>query len=157
MASPLIVEPQDILTDCERVANALRDYYLRAHRVIERRMTVQGTSFARHKLLIMIARMGPTRSIDIAAALGQAPRTVTEGIDGLERDGLVRRDPDPDDRRAKRISITEAGNAAVRASEPERQRFIVDTLGLLTMDERNQLVTLLGKLNARLLELDAEA
>jgi DNA-binding MarR family transcriptional regulator len=145
------------LADCERVAEALRDYYLRAHRVIDRRMTAQGTSFARHKLLIMIAKQGPMRSIDIAAALGQAPRTVTEGIDGLERDGLVRRDPDPDDRRAKRISLTEAGDAAVRASEPERARFIVDTLGVLTVAERDQLVALIGKLNGRLLELGAEA
>jgi DNA-binding MarR family transcriptional regulator len=157
MASPLIVEPQYILADCERTANALRDYYLRAHRVAERRMTAQGTSFARHKLLMMVAQQQPVRSIDIAAAMGQAPRTVTEGIDGLERDGLVRRVPDPADRRAKRISLTDAGHAAVRAAEPAREQFIVDLLGALAPKERDELVMLIDKLNARLLEMDADA
>ena len=154
MATPFIMDPQENLAGCERTAEALRDYYLRAHRLVDRLMAAQGTSLARTKLLLLVETDGPIRSTDIASALGQAPRTVTEAIDGLERDGLVRRDPDPEDRRAKRISITPAGEAAVAASQPIRNQFLVDVFGILNQREREELIRVIDKLSARIEELD---
>ena len=120
---PLIVAPHDNAEpDYESASHALRDFYRRSHRLIDQIMTQQGASYARARVLSGIARDGPLRSIDLAMAFGYAPRTVTEAIDGLERDGLVRRTPDPDDRRAKRIILTSAGEAAVKASEASRVR-----------------------------------
>lgn len=153
MATPFIMDPQDKLAGCERAADALRDYYLRAHRLVDRLMAMHGTSLARTKLLMLVASDGPVRSTDIASALGQAPRTVTEAIDGLERDGLVRRDPDPDDRRAKRISVTAAGEAAIAASQPIRSRFLLDVFGALEKSELDELVRVIGKMNHRIEEL----
>lgn len=143
-----------MLADCERAAEALRDYYLRAHRLVDRLMAMHGTSLARTKLLMLVACDGPVRSTDIASALGQAPRTVTEAIDGLERDGLVRRAPDPDDRRAKRILITPEGEAAVAASQPIRAKFLVDVFSVLDAQERDELVRVIDKLSARIEELN---
>ena len=153
MATPFIMDPHKKLADCERAAEALRDYYLRAHRLVDRLMMIHGTSLARTKLLMLVERDGPVRSTDIASALGQAPRTVTEAIDGLERDGLVRRDPDPDDRRAKRISVTAAGVAAIAASQPIRNRFLIDVFGTLDKDELDELVRVIDKLSTRIEEL----
>jgi len=81
----------------------MRDLHLRMHRLFNDRMRAQGASLAQLKLLLLIERCGEMRSTDIAEALGQAPRTVTEAVDAAERDGLVVRNPDPSDRRAKRI------------------------------------------------------
>jgi len=150
------MDPHKKLAICERSADSLRDFYLRAYRLVDRQMAAQGTSLARTKVLMLVARDGATRSTDIASALGQAPRTVTEAIDGLERDGLVRRDPDPEDRRAKRISVTDAGKAAIEAAEPIRHRFFLDAFGVLDDDEHAEFVRLLGKLNQRLEEMSAE-
>ena len=157
MATPFIMGPQEKLADCERAAEALRDYYLRAHRLVDRLMAMHGTSLARTKLLMLVASDGPVRSTDIASALGQAPRTVTEAIDGLERDGLVRRDPDPDDRRAKHISVTAAGEAAIAASQPIRNRFLLDVFGTLDKDELDALVRVIGKMSHRIEELAEES
>ncbi len=157
MATPFIMDPHKNLVDCERAAEALRDYYLRAHRLLDRLMMTHGTSLARTKLLLLVASDGPVRSTDIASALGQAPRTVTEAIDALERDGLVRRDPDPDDRRAKRISVTAAGEAAIAASEPIRTRFLLDVFGTLEKDELDALVHMIGKMSDRIEELARES
>ena len=156
MATPFIMDPQKQLADCERAAEALRDYYLRAHRLLDRLMMTHGASLARTKLLLLVARGGPVRSTDIASALGQAPRTVTEAIDGLERDGFVRRDPDPNDRRAKRISVTAAGEAAIAASEPIRSRFLLDVFGTLETDELHELVRVIGKMSHRIEQLVEE-
>ena len=113
-------------------------------------MRAQGASFARARVLMHIAQRGPLRSIDLASWFGYAPRTVTEAIDGLERDGLVRRDPDPGDRRAKRISLTPAGVAAADAAEASRVRYVEDVFGALSPAECGALVGLVGKLNERL-------
>lgn len=140
-------------SDYDRAAEALRDFYLRSHRVIDRIMSAKGASFARAKMLMHIARQGAVRSIDLASLLGYAPRTITEAIDGLERDGLVRRDPDPDDRRAKRISLTPAGIEAVEGAEASRLSYVEEVFSALSANEREEIIRLVGKLNDRLAEL----
>lgn len=139
--------------DRDQASDALRAFYLRSHRLLERRMAAEGVSMARSKVLVLIARDGPLRSIDLAAVFGHAPRTVTEAIDGLERDGLVRRDPDPEDRRAKRVTLTPAGEAAAKATEALRACFIGEVFGALTPADCAALVGLVDTLNARLGEL----
>jgi DNA-binding MarR family transcriptional regulator len=139
--------------DYDRVGNAMRDFYQRSHRLIDRIMTAKGASFARARILSQIAQAGTLRSIDLAASFGYAPRTVTEAIDGLERDGLVRRDPDPADRRAKRISLTPAGEASMKVVEVSRLKYMSDVFGVLETDECDEIVRIVGKLNARLAEL----
>jgi len=137
----------------EQIADVLRNFYLRSHRVMDRIMTARGASFARTKALLHIAKDGPLRSTDLAFSLTYAPRTVTELIDGLERDGLVKREPDAEDRRAKRISLTPSGVAAAQAAEASRQQFVEIVFGTLSPSERDAIVQLMGKLNERLATL----
>ena len=53
-----------------------------------------------------------------AAALGKRagrePSSMTGLLDRMERDGLIQREPDPDDRRAQRIVLTREGKRAQR-------------------------------------------
>lgn len=137
----------------DAIAAALRDFYLRSHRVLDRIMTERGASYARAKLLMFIVPQGFCRSTDIAAHFGYAPRTVTEAIDGLERDGLVRREPDPDDRRAKRISLTDLGRTIADAAEQSRRDYVETVFSALDEAERVEIVRLVAKLNHRLAEL----
>jgi DNA-binding MarR family transcriptional regulator len=136
------------------LADRLREFYLRAHRLMDRTMSANGASFARTKFLLLLAREGPIRSTDIAVAFGLAPRTVTEALDALERDGLVRRDPDPVDRRAKRVSITEAGQTAISTSEPVRLALLDEMFGALDDADRVAFARAMDKLNARLAALE---
>ncbi|NJP90548.1 MarR family transcriptional regulator [Nonomuraea sp. FMUSA5-5] len=58
---------------------------------------------------------------ELAQAAGVSPRNATGLVDTLERDGLARRQPDPDDRRAVRAVITGAGRAWIEAfRQPSR-------------------------------------
>ena len=154
MATRLIMENRELgLSDLEAVSDALRNLYLRSHRVVDRRMTAQGASFARTKILLLIERSGSLRASDIATFFGHAPRTVTEAIDGLERDGLVRRNADPDDRRAKRISLTSAGKAVIEETDSSRRAFIEDAFGVLSPAECRTMVSLIGRVNERLKQM----
>jgi DNA-binding MarR family transcriptional regulator len=130
--------------------------FLRSHRLLDRRMTAEGASLARTKLLLYLeGEEGEARAADIAEFFGLAPRTVTEALDGLERADMVRREPDPQDRRVKRLSITEAGLAATAATEPLRVALVEQIFGVLDDAERGQLEAILVKLAAAIGEQEA--
>jgi len=59
---------------------------------------------------------GGTRLSTIAARANITPQAVGELVDDLERLGYVVREPDPDDRRAKRIVLTDRGRESVAAA-----------------------------------------
>jgi DNA-binding MarR family transcriptional regulator len=59
------------------------------------------------------------RLSDLSKRLGITASTLTRNLGRLEDRGLVRRSPDPNDRRALRVSLTRAGHEA--AIEVERQ------------------------------------
>ena len=56
---------------------------------------------------------GGTRLTTIAARANITPQAVGELVDDLERMGYLERQPDPDDRRAKRIVLTWRGRECV--------------------------------------------
>ncbi|KQY19546.1 MarR family winged helix-turn-helix transcriptional regulator [Rhizobium sp. Root482] len=126
------------------VSEKLFELYHRVHRLINESMTEEGVSLARSKFLFFLSRLGPCRSTDIAGALKFAPRTVTEAIDGLERDKLVVRKPDPEDRRAKIVSITDVGRVVLEAAEYPRKQLIEEIFSTLDdkqLDQMHQIVT----------------
>lgn len=138
----------------EPLASDLFRLFLRMQRLMNRRMAEQGASLARTKLLLFLHKRGPARAADIADFFDNAPRTVTEAIDGLERDGLVARTPDAHDRRVKHVSITDEGRRVLGETEPLRQDLIDAVFGALDADERAQLSSTLAKLLTALDGLD---
>jgi DNA-binding MarR family transcriptional regulator len=62
-----------------------------------------------------LMRHGPVRPSALAKHLGIAPRSATEVVDALEERGLVRRETDPDDRRATLVVVTDHGTEVARA------------------------------------------
>lgn len=89
------------------------------------------------------------RGVDLCRQLLKSPSHVSRIIDRAEQAGLVRRQPDPDDRRAQRITLTASGDAAVKAVMPH----LVDVLDrtiydALSSDEVETLIELLGRVTA---------
>lgn len=56
------------------------------------------------------------RLTDLAKGAGMSPQSIGELVDQLEELGMVERRPDPDDRRAKRVHLTEKAREAQRAA-----------------------------------------
>jgi DNA-binding MarR family transcriptional regulator len=93
---------------------------------------------------------GPMRLNDLAERMGISAPTASRAIDALVELGFVDRLRDPDDRRALRLGLTDAGQA--RASEREARVAVAfaPALASLTVAERKQLVGLLARLAAQL-------
>ncbi|MBB3910701.1 MarR family winged helix-turn-helix transcriptional regulator [Sphingomonas desiccabilis] len=135
------------MTDTDSLISDFGRLFLRLRRIADAHLAGQGVSVARMKLLMYLrCEHNSPRAADIASVFGHSPRTVSEAIEGLERDGLVRRTPDPMDRRVKRISLTSAGEAAVAAAEPLRLRLNDVIFGVLDEEERSQFREMLAKL-----------
>ncbi len=91
------------------------------------------------------------------AELAQVSRaTITGLLDTLERDGFVRREPAPDDRRMVTVSLTPAGDKFMHDLLPVHFRLISAMMTGLTESERKTLVRLLAKVIGTLGGLNAK-
>ncbi|MGI8701753.1 MAG: MarR family winged helix-turn-helix transcriptional regulator [Nocardioidaceae bacterium] len=86
------------------------------------------------------------RPSELADHLHISPRSVTEVVDSLEQRGLVRRDSDPDDRRASLISLTGEGAALSDAVRAARAAEAETVFGRLSARDRAGLRRILRKL-----------
>src|ERR1700759_4915362 len=90
----------------------LGERYLAVHhrmfRAVNDEMTRSGLSMARTKGLRRLCEQGPARQSVLAADFELSPHSITDIVDGLERQGLAERRPDPADRRAQRSRRTAA-------------------------------------------------
>ena len=89
---------------------------------------------------------GPRTPAELADAAGVTRATMTGLIDTLERDGLVRREPDPDDRRMMSVRLTPKAEDFVAALLPAHFRIMARLMAPLSETERKTLVSLLTKI-----------
>ncbi|HTJ59505.1 MAG TPA: MarR family transcriptional regulator [Devosiaceae bacterium] len=68
------------------------------------------SGYSHHEKLLLGYLEEPMRMGEIATALCCLPSSVTAIVDRLDAAGLVSREPDPDDRRAKRLALTAEGH-----------------------------------------------
>ncbi len=81
-------------------------------REIDVRMRVFGLTDATWRPLFYLGRFGDgMRQTDLASALTIEGPSLVRLLDALERQGLVERHAEPDDRRVKTLRMTEAGRA----------------------------------------------
>jgi DNA-binding MarR family transcriptional regulator len=99
-----------------------------------------GPSAPRLSALSVIVRSGPLSLANLAAAEQVRPPTMSRLVDALVKDGLVTRETHPADRRAVRISATEAGSALLREGRRRRVRFLATRLQALGESERRALL-----------------
>jgi DNA-binding MarR family transcriptional regulator len=88
---------------------------------------------------------GPRTPAELADAAGVTRATMTGLIDTLERDGYVKREPDPVDRRQMSVRLTPRGEKFLMEFLPGHFKAIAAIMAPLSENERKTLVRLLGK------------
>ena len=100
----------------------------------------------RLRLLVAISEVGKIRMSDLAAKLGIQPRTVTQFVDALEQEKLLVRVPDPDDRRATFLQLTESAPPLMIQARAAMSESAEKVLASLPLEGRSQLLELLYQL-----------
>jgi DNA-binding MarR family transcriptional regulator len=100
-------------------------------------------SLPQHRALALLASRGPQRMTDLADLLGVNSSTATRHCDRLQRRGLVQRTRATDDRRAVRVSLTDAGQRLVQQITQARRREISRILQTMPQPSRRSLLAAL--------------
>jgi DNA-binding MarR family transcriptional regulator len=96
-------------------------------------------------LRVLAVHADGLRPSALAEELRIAPRSATEVADAREAGGWVRREPDPTDRRAALLVLTEEGAELVRRVDEVRRDASERVLGALPAEERRRLHELLRR------------
>lgn len=123
----------------------------RLRRALDMRLSSQpgliGLSGPRLRLLLAVEEAGRPRMGDLAADLGITARTVTTLVDALEKEGLLARLPDPTDRRATLLALTDRARTQFEQVRGVQLALGEDLVALLDQAQRRQLLDLLTRLN----------
>ena len=84
-------------------------------------------------------REGAASVSDLAQALRVRPQSMAQTVGDLEAEGMVERNPDPDDRRRALVSLTEAGQSRILADRAAREGWLVKALEELPEADRETL------------------
>ena len=116
-----------------------------------RQLGVVKLSGPRLRLLLAVEGVGRLRMGDLAEDLGITARTVTTLVDALEKEGLLARLPDPTDRRATLLALTERAQTQFEQVRTMQMQLGEELVAPLDMQQRRQLLDLLGRLNKEVL------
>jgi len=94
-----------------------------------------GISAPRLSVLSVLVFAGPKRMGELARIEQVEPPTMSRLVDGLVRDGLAVREPDPDDARAVQVSATPTGARTLKRGRARRVETLRASLAVLSPTE----------------------
>ena len=110
------------------------------------RQTVGDLTYSQFAVLETLYHLGSMTQGEISGKILKSTSNLTTVIDNLERDGLVRRARDTDDRRVIHIHLTEAGKGKIEAVFPNHVAALVEEFSVLSAGEQETLGELCKKL-----------
>lgn len=105
-----------------------------------------GVSWLHFEALRYITDAGKPTMRDLATYFSITPPAATLLVDGLVRNGMLRRIIDPKDRRAVRIGLTPKGMRTIEQGIRERREKIAEVFSVLNKKEHNELARILTKI-----------
>jgi DNA-binding MarR family transcriptional regulator len=125
--------------EVEAVADRLHTAALHLLRRLRTEDDALGISPPRLSALSVVVYAGPIGIGALATAEGVAAPTMTRLVDGLERDGYVRRRTDPADARGVLVEATATGRRVLTRGRRQRVQTLAAGLATLSSDELQQI------------------
>jgi len=127
------------LTADRGVADRLHSAAIHLLRRLRRHDEAMGLTPARASALSILVFGGPVTLGSLARAEQVSAPTITRLIVGMERDNLVRREPDPRDGRVVWLQATAKGTRLLHEGRQRRVAALADDLNRLSDDDRTTL------------------
>ncbi len=119
---------------------------LTLNHVVQNQIRAVGLTEPQFAVLEVLYHRGPLRQGLISQKLLFSGGNLTMVLDHLERDGLILRKPNPEDRRCTIVHLTDGGNKLIQDYFPQHAEFIQNLMSPLTEDELQTLGRLTRKL-----------
>lgn len=103
---------------------------------------------------LLVIRHGDLTMGELCSKLFLASSTVTDLVDRMEANDLVRRHRDTHDRRVVRIAIEDKGQELIGAVMQARKDYLSHILADMDQDQLDEVVEALGAIHVRMMEHD---
>jgi MarR family 2-MHQ and catechol resistance regulon transcriptional repressor len=110
------------------------------------RNTIGDLTWSQFAVLEALYHLGPLTQGEVSAKVLKSGSNITTVIDNLERDGLVCRERDIEDRRVIHVHLTKAGTGKIEAVLPGHVAALVQEFSVLSAEEQETLAELCKKL-----------
>jgi MarR family 2-MHQ and catechol resistance regulon transcriptional repressor len=110
------------------------------------RNSIGDLTYSQFAVLEALYHLGHLTQGEVSCKILKSTSNLTTVIDNLERDGLVRRERDVNDRRVIHIHLTEVGKNKIEAVLPAHVAALVDEFQVLSASEQEMLGKLCKKL-----------
>jgi MarR family transcriptional regulator, transcriptional regulator for hemolysin len=112
-----------------------------------------GMTLTQAKVLVFLSRNEGTTQVGLADLCDTDPMTLVRVLDRMEREGLLERRVDPNDRRVYRVFLRPAASPIIAEITRIGDKARGEALSGLSNDERTQLVSLLERVHGNLVAL----
>ncbi|MEO0024225.1 MAG: hypothetical protein RL196_666 [Actinomycetota bacterium] len=109
-----------------------------------------GVNGPRAMLLVVVTKHGRLTMSQAARALDVTPRAITGLVDGLEAEGLLRRENDESDKRVVHILPTQLAIEKANKLLPQHESRLAELYSIFDEDELRTFVKLMRKLSVRI-------
>jgi DNA-binding MarR family transcriptional regulator len=116
----------------------------------DRQVSALGVTRAQWMVLARLARRPGCSQTELADMMEMERATAGRLVDRLEENGLVRREPDPTDRRVRRVFPTDLATGQQAQMRAVADAIVDDALSDLNAEQRETLMTLMESVRARL-------
>jgi DNA-binding MarR family transcriptional regulator len=115
-----------------------------------------GLSLPQFSVLMQLHHKGACGLSEISERFEVTPAAASQLVDKLVQSGLIERAEDPNDRRAKVLTISDKGRKLIQKGIEERYRWVEELSSRLTAEERTQVSEALDIMTRAAQELEAE-
>jgi DNA-binding MarR family transcriptional regulator len=115
-----------------------------------------GLSMPQFSILMQLHHKGVCGVSDISERFDITNAAASQLVDKLVQSGFIKREEDPQDRRAKLLNLTDKGKELIQRGIEERYRWVDQLAERLTMEERVQVSEALNIMSRAARELEAE-
>lgn len=144
---PNVAYTRGVENQAEEIAALLEGVVRRQRRASQDQLEGLGVTPGQVRVLRTLRHAeGSLRVSELAERLGIVPRSATSVVDSLERAGLVARSPDPGDRRATLVSLTDEGAKVLRSVRRRKRDALIAQVERLDDEQQAALLRLLRHL-----------
>jgi MarR family transcriptional regulator, 2-MHQ and catechol-resistance regulon repressor len=122
-----------------RAANAARNFAARS-------LDETGLTLTQFAVLEALYHVGPMSLSDVAEKVLTTGGNLTMVAGNLEKQGLAKRQPSPEDKRVQIVALTPKGKSLIRQIFPKHAAAIAECLSVLNVEEQARLGDLCRKL-----------
>lgn len=115
-----------------------------------------GLSMPQFSVMMQLHHRGNCAIGDISERFDITNAAASQLVDKLVQGGFIKREEDPQDRRARMLNLTDKGRKLVQRGIQERYRWMNDLSGKLSAEERAKVTEALNIMTRAAKEMEAE-